>query len=244
MSFKVVIPARYGSTRFPGKVLVDIAGRPMIAHVYQKAIESGAEEVIVATDENRVAEAAQGFGAKVCMTSAEHQSGTDRIAEVARQLNWSDDTVIVNVQGDEPLIPSENIAQVANNLQQSQAPMATLVTEFDSPEQMQSPDTVKVVVDNDGYAIYFSRSIIPYDRDGAGDFPYMRHVGIYAYTAAYLQAFSQWEPAAIENVEKLEQLRALAYGAKVHIGIACKKPHHGVDSQADLDDLLPYFTAP
>lgn len=240
-SFKVVIPARYGSMRFPGKVLADLHGRAVIEHVHARARSSGASEVIVATDDERVAAAAAGFGARVCMTAQTHASGSDRIAEVAEQLQWADGEIVVNVQGDEPFVPPENIAQLAANIAAADAPMATLVTRFESRRELENPNTVKVTVDRDGYALYFSRSVIPFDRDGAYDFGsdlYRRHVGLYAYRVGFLKRFTGLPPAPLETVEKLEQLRALWLGERIHVAEAAVKPPHGVDTPEDLEDLL------
>lgn len=239
ISFKVVIPARYASTRFPGKALADIAGKPMVQHVYERALASGAEQIILATDDERIAEAGRQFDAEICMTSAEHVSGSDRLAEVVSIYNWSDDTIVVNVQGDEPLIPPENIVQVATNIaERPQAAIATLVTGFDSDDELNSPDNVKVVTDNDGYALYFSRAVIPFDRDGCANIIFQRHIGIYAYRAIYLKEFTGLKPAPIELQEKLEQLRALWYGKRIHVATAVKKPMPGVDTPEDLKMLL------
>lgn len=165
MSFTVVIPARYQSTRLPGKPLADIAGKPMIQWVYEQAIQAGADQVIIATDDKRVEQAVKGFGGKVCMTSADHESGTERLAEVVEKMSISDDHIIVNVQGDEPLIPPAIIKQVAENLADSTAPMATLAVEIEDQAEVFNPNAVKVVTDKDGYALYFSRATIPWDRD-------------------------------------------------------------------------------
>ena len=239
LKFKVVIPARYASTRFPAKALADINGKPMVQHVYERAVASGAQQTIIATDDQRIQKVAEGFGAEVCMTSVDHASGSDRLAEVVSIYSWPNDTIVVNVQGDEPFIPSENIAQVARNLaHQPEAALATLTTDFESEEELNSSDNVKVVCDSKGYALYFSRAVIPFDRDAASDFQYQRHVGIYAYRAAYLTEFSKLKPAPIELQEKLEQLRALWNGWKIHVDTAVEKPLPGVDTPQDLDYLL------
>lgn len=244
--FKVVIPARYGSTRFPGKVLADMGGRPMIAHVYARACQSGAEDVVIATDDERVERAAKGMGATVCMTASSHQSGSDRIAEVVRELEWPEQSVIVNVQGDEPCIPPENIRQVADNIGIHDAPMATLVTRFRDREELEDANNARVVVDRNGYALYFSRAVIPFDRDGGlRDCPgsaehdvYWRHIGLYAYRAGFLKHFTEQAPCAYELAEKLEQLRVLWMGEKIHTEVARVDPPRGVDTPADLEYLL------
>lgn len=201
MSFVVVIPARFESSRLPGKVLADIAGKPMIQWVVEKALASGAEQVIVATDNDEVARVVESFGGEVCKTRADHQSGTERLAEVMETYQFADDQVIVNVQGDEPFIPVENIAQVAANLSnQSQARMATLAMAITDVAEALNPNAVKVLCDKSGYAMYFSRATIPYDRerflnndniDEIGDF-YLRHIGIYAYRAGFIKDYVQW----------------------------------------------------
>lgn len=243
-SFYVVIPARFASTRFPGKVLADIHGKPMIQHVYQRAAASGAKAVWIATDDARVEEAARACGAQVCMTSPEHQSGSDRLAETATKLGWADDEIIINVQGDEPLLPPANIAQVAENIARHSVNMATLYTRIENGSDIANINIVKVVTDRNGFALYFSRSVIPYRRDHDADMPvYYRHIGIYGYRVGYLKRFSASEQAPLERVEKLEQLRALWHGERVHVAQACQEPGPGVDTKADLEKLLRNYTA-
>ncbi|MGC9421425.1 MULTISPECIES: 3-deoxy-manno-octulosonate cytidylyltransferase [unclassified Vibrio] len=240
MSFTVVIPARYQSTRLPGKPLADIGGKPMIQWVYEQAQQAGAERVIVATDDHRVEQAVQNFGGTVCMTSAEHQSGTERLAEVVALMGIDHDHIIVNVQGDEPLIPPCIIRQVADNLSSSQAPMATLAVEIDSQDEIFNPNAVKVVTDQDGYALYFSRAAIPWDRDNFAlpdkrvIQPLMRHIGIYAYRAGFINTYIRWQPSMLEKIESLEQLRVLWYGEKIHVAVAFEAPPAGVDTAEDL----------
>lgn len=247
MSFVVVIPARYASTRLPGKPLADIHGKPMVQHVVEKALQSGADRVIVATDDERVQQALAPFAAaagfEVCMTSPDHQSGTERLAEVCRHYGFAADTIIVNVQGDEPLIPPVIIRQVADNLAAASAPMATLSVPIRDAEEAFNPNAVKVVTDREGYALYFSRASIPWDRDRfaqsreqIGDH-YQRHIGIYAYRAGFIQRYVDWAPSALEQVEALEQLRVLWYGEKIHVAQALEAPPVGVDTQADLDKV-------
>ncbi|WP_368212550.1 3-deoxy-manno-octulosonate cytidylyltransferase [Aeromonas sp. s10] len=247
MSFVVVIPARYASTRLPGKPLADIHGKPMVQHVVEKALQSGADRVIVATDDERVQQALAPFAAaagfEVCMTSADHQSGTERLAEVCRHYGFAADTIIVNVQGDEPLIPPVIIRQVADNLAAASAPMATLSVPIRDAEEAFNPNAVKVVTDREGYALYFSRASIPWDRDRfaqsreqIGDH-YQRHIGIYAYRAGFIQRYVDWAPSVLEQVEALEQLRVLWYGEKIHVAQALQAPPVGVDTQADLDKV-------
>ncbi len=243
-SFKIVIPARFASSRLPGKPLAMIGEKPMIQHVYEQCRASGAEQVLIATDHPDVAEAAHAFNAEVAMTRPDHPSGTDRLAEVVDQYGWSDDTVIVNVQGDEPLIPPANIVFVAQNLQQHQdAGIATLCTPITSAEEFFDPHVVKVVCDNNGYALYFSRAPIPWDRDefATGSerlpqgVPHLRHLGLYAYRASYLHHYREMPSAAIETSEMLEQLRALWNGTRIHVAVAPETPGPGVDTPEDLE---------
>jgi 3-deoxy-manno-octulosonate cytidylyltransferase (CMP-KDO synthetase) len=244
MSFKAVIPARFGSSRLPGKPLLDIAGKPMVAHVYERACQSGAEDVVIATDDERIHDAALRIGADVVMTSKDHPSGTDRLQEVARLKAWTDDTIVVNVQGDEPLIPPAVIDQVAANLAANkEAGIATLAELLTHAEQLFNPNVVKLVRDVSGYALYFSRAPIPWARD---DFArdkailpsastWLRHLGIYAYRVGFLHRYVQWSPAPIEQLESLEQLRALYQGVKIHVDVAAVDLPPGVDTAEDLE---------
>ncbi|WNN45850.1 MULTISPECIES: 3-deoxy-manno-octulosonate cytidylyltransferase [Winslowiella] len=240
MSFVAIIPARFASTRLPGKPLVDIHGKPMVIHVMERALESGADRVIVATDHPDVAAAVQAAGGEVCMTRADHQSGTERLAEVIDHYQFADDTVIVNVQGDEPLIPPVIIRQVADNLTRSSAGMATLAVPIDSAEEAFNPNAVKVVRDAQGHALYFSRAPIPWDReqfaksrDTIGD-TFLRHIGLYAYRAGFIRRYVTWQPSQLEQIELLEQLRVLWYGEKIHVDVAQAIPSVGVDTAEDL----------
>ena len=244
MSFYVVIPARYASTRLPAKPLKEIAGKPMIQHVYERASESGATQVIIATDDARIETVAKTFGARVCMTSTAHNSGTDRLQEVVAQLGLSATDIVVNVQGDEPLIPAAVINQVAENLAQNQfASVATLSEPIHSLDDFRNPNIVKVVADQAGKALYFSRAPIPWPRDHFArvdinslpdNFPAQRHIGIYAYRVALLNRFITWPQALLEQIESLEQLRVLANGEVIHIAEACTAVPGGVDTEADL----------
>lgn len=244
MSFYVVIPARYASTRLPAKPLKEIAGKPMIQHVYERASQSGATQVIIATDDARIEAVAKSFGAQVCMTSAAHNSGTDRLQEVAAHLGLKPDDIIVNVQGDEPLIPPEVINQVAKNLAtNTYASVATLSEPIHSLDDFRNPNIVKAVADQAGKALYFSRAPIPWPRDHfaqteantlPADFPAQRHIGIYAYRVALLNRFITWPQATLEKIESLEQLRVLANGEAIHIAEACAQVPGGVDTEADL----------
>ncbi|WEM43346.1 3-deoxy-manno-octulosonate cytidylyltransferase [Photobacterium sp. DA100] len=243
MSFTVIIPARYQSSRLPGKPLADIAGKPMIQWVYEQASKAGAEQVIVATDDQRIADVVKAFGGEVCMTRADHESGTERLAEVVEKYQLADDQIVVNVQGDEPLIPDSIIRQVATNLADSKAPMATLAVEIDHADEVFNPNAVKVVTDKDGYALYFSRASIPWDRDNFAKRPQeihqnlMRHIGIYAYRAGFINTYINWEPSALEKIEALEQLRVLWYGEKIHVEVAIDAPPAGVDTPEDLEKV-------
>lgn len=241
LAFKVVIPARYASTRFPGKPLVDIAGKPMVQHVYECALKSGAEDVIIATDDQRIQSVAESFGAKVCMTSAEHPSGTDRLAEVSFNFNWSGDDIVVNLQGDEPLTPPDILKQVALNLaDHPRAGIATLCTPIETAQDVLDPNIVKVVTDAEGYALYFSRAPIPWNRDAGNNITdddarqYNRHLGIYAYRVSFLHAYSNMQACKLETTEKLEQLRALYSGVAIHVDQAVKLPGPGIDTPEDL----------
>lgn len=244
VDFTVIIPARYDSSRLPGKPLADICGKPMIQWVYEQSVAAGAAKVIVATDDERVEQAVKAFGGEVCMTAKTHNSGTERLAEVIDKLGISPDTIIVNVQGDEPLIPPQNITQVAQNLADAdKADMATLSVTIDDVEEALNPNAVKVVTDKDGYALYFSRSTIPYDRErflgqdeikAIGDF-YQRHIGIYAYRAGFIKRYIEWPDSPLEHIESLEQLRVLYQGEKIHVETAKTPPPAGVDTAQDLE---------
>lgn len=240
MSFIAIIPARYASSRLPGKPLADIHGKPMVVHVVERARESGADRVIVATDHPEVAAAVEAAGGEVCMTRPDHQSGTERLAEVIDRLGFSDDDIIVNVQGDEPMIPPVIIRQVAENLANCQAGMATLAVPIETAEEAFNPNAVKVVRDAQGFALYFSRATIPWDRerfaqsrDAIGDH-FLRHLGIYAYRAGFVRRYVTWAPSTLENIELLEQLRVLWYGEKIHVDVAQAVPAVGVDTPEDL----------
>jgi 3-deoxy-manno-octulosonate cytidylyltransferase (CMP-KDO synthetase) len=240
-SFKVVIPARYASTRLPGKPLRDIAGKPMILHVCDKALKAGADEVIVATDDLRIHEAVLAAGVESIMTQAHHHSGTERIAEVAAIKGWSDTEIIVNLQGDEPLIPPALIKQTADVLaNQDKAGIATLCSPIDSLDELFNTNAVKVVLDHAGYALYFSRAAIPWDRDGFSKeakqirATYYRHVGMYAYTAGFLKRYISWPESDLEQIESLEQLRILWQGESITVSVIDEVPEAGVDTEEDL----------
>ena len=241
MSFTVIIPARYASSRLPGKPLAMIGDKTMVQRVYERAAAAGAAEVIVATDDQRIVDAVEAFGGRAMLTAAHHQSGTERIAEVIEYLAIADDHIVVNVQGDEPFIPPEIIRQVADNLaNQRLAQMATLAVPIESVDEVMSPHAVKVVTDVNGYALYFSRAPIPYERDALGQqqlgalADYRRHIGIYAYRAGFVWLYVEWPASPLEQIESLEQLRVLWYGERIHVAEAIKAPPAGIDTPADL----------
>ena len=235
VEFRIAIPARYASERLPGKPLRKIHGRAMIEWVYRAAQQAGAVEVVVATDDKRIFDTVEDFGGRACMTASTHRSGTDRILEVAKKLGWSDDSIVVNLQGDEPLMPAANIAQVAANLVSSDCAMATLHKPVDA-HAAQDPNLVKLVHDQRGQALYFSRAPIPFDRSGAGG-QYFGHIGLYAYRVSFIEVFSGLEPCDLEIAEALEQLRALCNGYRIHSEIARELPGPGIDTEADLSEV-------
>lgn len=244
LHFTVLIPARYGASRLPGKPLRDLAGKPMIQHVYERARESGASRVVVATDDARIRDACAKFGAPVCMTAADHVSGTDRLADAARQLQLGDEDVVVNLQGDEPLMSPQLVSAVARNLhERSGADMATVCVPIVRADELFNPNVVKVVRDAQDMALYFSRAPIPWQRDAFAAHPnqlpespvYYRHLGLYAYRAGFLQQFVRWPPAPPERAESLEQLRALWNGKRIHVAVAEHAPPPGVDTAEDLE---------
>ncbi len=247
MSFVVVIPARYQSSRLPGKPLADIHGKPMIAWVVERAKQAGASQVIVAVDDERVASAVADLGVDVCMTGTHHQSGTERLAEVCEKYAFAPDTIVVNVQGDEPLIPPAIITQVADNLAKTSVPMATLAVAIEDEYEVFNPNAVKVVTDKLGYALYFSRATIPWDRDGFAQEPkqwqhtFLRHIGIYAYRAGFIRQYVSWPISPLEQIESLEQLRVLWHGEKIHVAVAAEIPPAGVDTLEDLEKVRCYL---
>ncbi|HQU16809.1 MAG: 3-deoxy-manno-octulosonate cytidylyltransferase [Chromatiales bacterium 21-64-14] len=254
-AFKVVIPARYGATRLPGKPLRMLAGQAMILHVLARARESGAAAVVVATEDVRIRDVVVAAGGTVCMTSVRHLSGTDRLAEAVTQLGWGDEEIVVNLQGDEPLMPPGLIRQVAEDLHdhQADARVATLCTPITDRAVLFDPNIVKVVLDQVGYALYFSRAPIPWARDafaasGTGLPPepvYFRHLGIYAYRAAALKAFAAQDPSPLERLETLEQLRVLWHGGRIHVACAAEAPGPpGVDTEADLQRAQALLETP
>ena len=245
MQFIVVIPARYASTRLPGKPLRDIKGKTMIQRVWEQACKSMASRVVIATDDKRIEAIAVEFGAEVCMTRDDHISGTDRLQEVAQTLGLADEQIVVNVQGDEPLIPPEIIDQVATNLKQSAtAGVATLSEPLCSVVDFVNPNTVKVVSDAMGNALYFSRAPIPFPRDkllgSDNSLPEdaRRHIGIYAYKVASINQFVEWDIAPLERLESLEQLRFLHNNIAIHVADAIAAVPSGVDTEDDLNSLI------
>lgn len=242
--FTVVIPSRFASTRLPGKPLQMIAGKPMVQHVWEQACKSSAQQVVVATDDQRIVDACKAFGAHVVLTRADHESGTDRLAEVATQLGLASDAIVVNVQGDEPMIPPQVIDQVAANLAaHPEARMATLAEPIEDAQTLFNPNVVKVVSDINGLALTFSRATLPWARDEfalhpdtlPAGVPYRRHIGIYAYRAGFLHDFVSWGPCWLENTERLEQLRALWHGVRIHVADVLEAPPAGVDTPEDLE---------
>jgi 3-deoxy-manno-octulosonate cytidylyltransferase (CMP-KDO synthetase) len=238
VSFKVVIPARYASARLPGKPLLEIAGKPMVIRVAEQAHKSGAESVVIATDFEKIMQAAQANNVEAVLTRVDHASGTDRIAEVAQKLNWDDDDIVVNVQGDEPLIDPQLIQEVALTLAHSKdAVMATACHAIHDEGSMLNPNIVKVVMDEEGNALYFSRSPIPYPRDDVykQNIKAHRHIGIYAYRVGFLKQYAELSVTELEKIESLEQLRVLHHGYKIAVTITDNAPATGVDMQEDLD---------
>jgi len=247
--FHVVIPARHASTRLPGKPLLLISGIPMVVRVAERAASSGARQVWVATDHHAIANVVHEHGFKACLTKDSHASGTDRIAEVVEQQGWPDDTIVVNVQGDEPLIPPELIHAVAEHLHtHAECAIATACHAIHDEDSMRNPNIVKTVLDKQGNALYFSRAPIPFPRDAftrhlplPADLPVLRHIGIYAYRAGFLRAYGRLPPIVLERYEALEQLRALYYGYKIGVFIAEQAPPLGVDTEQDLHNARILF---
>ncbi|ASX26370.1 3-deoxy-manno-octulosonate cytidylyltransferase [Candidatus Williamhamiltonella defendens] len=241
MSFVIVIPARYGSTRLPGKPLIDIQGKPMVLHVMERAREAGADRVIVATDHVEILQVIKSAGGEACFTSSEHSSGTERLAEVIEKYRFSDTDIIVNVQGDEPMIPPIIIDQVAKNLVNTCLGMATLAAPITNKVDLMNPNVVKVVVNALGHALYFSRAPIPWKRDGLmteeKNRTALRHIGIYAYRVDFVRRYINWGKSPLEEIEKLEQLRVLWHGEKIHVDIVKKIPPQGIDSPEDLEKI-------
>ncbi len=251
MGYVVVIPARLGSQRLPRKPLLNIAGKPLIQHVYERALACGADDVYIATDHQEIVDVAQSFGANVVMTSPDHLSGTDRLAEVVNQCAFDDAQIVVNLQGDEPLMPVAPLRQVAANLAlHTQASVATLCEPIACIEDLLNSNIVKIVCDHEGYALYFSRAPIPWDRDEFDERPpqllsskiqHFRHVGLYAYRAGFLKKYTRWPSCALEKVEALEQLRVLWHGGRIHVAVSETDIPPGVDTEADLARVRAHF---
>ena len=232
----MVIPARFAAKRLPGKPLIEFGGRPLLQHVYQAAVTSAAAEVIIATDDDRIESAARGFGARVVMTSPSHRSGTDRIAEVVTRLQLPGDSTIVNVQGDELGLPPALIDQVAGNLaRHKDAAMVSLYAPIRSPDEMNNPNCVKVVVDRRGYALLFSRAPIPWNAPGGAMETGCRHIGIYAYTCDFLKTYTGLPACELEQAERLEQLRALYHGYRIHVDRAAAEPGLEINTPEDVE---------
>lgn len=245
--FTVIIPARYASNRLPNKPLADIHGKPMIIRVMEKALMSDATRVIVATDHQAIFDVIKEANGEVCMTKITHRSGSERLAEVIEKYKLPDEEIIINVQGDEPLIPPEIINQLASNLLTNNVSIATLAAPINNLEEVFDPTIVKVVIDKHSNALYFSRAAIPWERDrfavskmNIGQ-NFFRHIGIYAYRANFIRRYTQWSTSPLENIEMLEQLRVLWHGEKIHVAIAVKTPGPGVDNQQDLDTIRKTF---
>lgn len=245
MEFRIVIPARYDAERLPGKPLLEIAKKPMIQHVYERALESGAESVVIATDDKRIQEAAEKFGAQVCMTSSDHKTGTDRVAEACIALDYDEDEIVVGVPCDLPEIQPDIIRQVAADLDEhDNVKVSSICEPIRSPEQVFDPTVVKVVVNHRNYAVYFSRAPIPWDRDTFNfkdyskielDSTHFRHIGVYAYRASFLSDYVEWADSPIENIERLEQLRTIWNGGRIHMCIAKKRMPVGVATKEELE---------
>jgi 3-deoxy-manno-octulosonate cytidylyltransferase (CMP-KDO synthetase) len=241
LNFTVIIPARLASTRLPGKPLADIKGKPMVVRVAERAAQSGAARIVVATDHADIAAACAAHGVEVCMTRADHPSGTDRIAEVARALKLGPDAVVVNLQGDEPLIDAALLAACASRISPD-VPMATCAHPIVEAADLFNPNVVKVVLDKNGRALYFSRAAIPWHRDGFGlsqqtmpaGYAPLRHIGLYAYSNEFLQRYPTLEPAPLESIEALEQLRVLWHGYPIAVHVTDSAPAAGVDTPDDL----------
>lgn len=251
MQFHIIIPARYASTRLPGKPLRQLAGKPILQHVYEQACLSNATSVTVATDDDRIRQAAEAFGAEVCMTSDKHTSGTERLAEVISKKSFQDDAIILNLQGDEPMMPPACLDQVAELLQTNQdCKMASLCEIISDAGDLFDPNNVKVVLDKNGHAIYFSRAAIPWNRDAFAvdtstlpddSEPYYKHIGLYAYRAAFVTQYLQLAISPLEKIESLEQLRVLWHGYKIAMAVATQKPGPGIDTEEDLKRVEALF---
>ncbi len=241
MSFDIVIPARFASTRLPGKPLIDMAGKTLVQRVYEAAQLSDAERIVVATDDQRIADEVTRFGGEFVMTAVDHPSGTDRIAEVVKELDISDDRIVVNLQGDEPFAPAKMINTVAKHLvDHSDAVMSTASHKISDPQDVDDPNVVKVIADKNSYALYFSRSRIPFARDPEYA-DYSKHIGIYAYRANFVRDYAALEQSSLEKAESLEQLRVLANGYKISVAELDYDTGFGIDTKADMQKALAYL---
>ena len=248
MSFHVIIPARFNSSRMPGKVLVDIHGKPMLQHVYEKAVDSGADSVIIATDDDRVAEAAKKFAAKVCMTSEDHTCGTERVAEAVEACDFDEEDIEINVQADEPFMPPKVIQSLAHEMEeQAHVKVGSVCSPLNNVEQLFNPNVVKVILNRRSNAMYFSRAPIPWDREQfmrdknkikLSEHTYFRHHGLYAYRAGFLTNFIDWQESPLEALEKLEQLRILWHGGRIHMHVTDAVLPIDVNTEEDLEELL------
>ena len=244
MSYSIIIPARYASTRLPGKPLLEIEGKPLIQHVYQRATETRAKRIIIATDNQRIADICNAFGAEVCLTRADHQSGTERIAEVIETFSFLDQDIVINLQGDEPDVPVSLIEQTALCLQQNpSADMSTLAAPIENSNDLFNSNIVKAVLNDQNFALYFSRAPIPWHREQfpispnqeiPKDYQWLRHIGLYGYRCGFLRQYIQWTISPLEQIESLEQLRVLAHGGKIIVDITQEQPAHGIDTEDDL----------
>lgn len=245
--FRIVIPARFASSRLPGKILADIVGKPMVQHVYEKARQTSAKSVVIATEHPDVIALAKKIGADVCLTAPSHPSGTDRVAEVTHLLNYDLDEIVVNVQGDQPFVPPENIEQVAKNLwQRPQVDIATICERIHEHSRLHNPSVAKVVIDAQGHALYFSRSLVPWSQETQINLlqqEYYQHVGLYAYRVETLQQFVNWPACPLEQMESLEQLRALWYGQKIHVDLALKPCPPEVNTPDDLQLAQQFYAS-
>lgn len=250
--FRVVIPARYGATRLPGKPLIEIDGRPLIGWVWERACASAAAEVLIATDDARIAEVCAGFGAEVMMTRTDHRSGSERLAEVAERRGWEPEAIIVNLQGDEPGIAPTLIDQVARGLaEHADAGLSTLACRIEEAATLFDPHVVKVVTDGQGYALYFTRAPVPWPRDAFAQdrgqlpegVPFLRHIGLYAYRAGFLVRYVSWPAAPLEQAESLEQLRVLWRGERIHVSLAVEPPGPGVDTPDDVQRVRQWLAS-
>lgn len=249
VEFRVIIPVRYDSDRLPGKALADIAGRPMIQHVYERAVKSGAEDVVIATNDKRISTVAENFGAAICITSSDHQSGTERVAETVVILGLEDDEIVVCLQGDEPLITPEVIRKLAEDLDEhDNVKVASLCALITDVNELFNPNTTKVVLNRRNYALYFSHAPIPWGRSTFNSKTsiklngfYFRHIGIYAYRVGFLEEYLSWNSCPAEKLEGLEQLRILWHGGRIHMVVTKEKYMPSVDTEEDLQRVREYF---